>query len=306
MSRRILFFGNERIATGVTTEAPTLRALIQAGYEVAAVAVAQKDAGKSRSARELEIATVAEQHGIPVITPGKLSEAQDDFQKFDAEAAVLVAFGKIIPQAIIDIFPRGIINIHPSLLPKHRGPTPLESAILNGDTETGVSLMQLSAEMDAGPVYAQETVLLHGDETKQQLADQLLNIGKDMLIHYLPDILDGKLEPAEQDNTQATTDELISKENSELTFVDQTAEQLEREVRAHAGWPRRRAKIGTTEIIITSAHAHEAAGVPGTLNLDDGQLGVYAKEGLLVIDTLIPAGKKEMSAQAFLAGYKPK
>lgn len=305
MSSRILFFGNERIATGVNTEVPTLQALIQAGYEVAAVVVAQNDPGKSRKARQLEIATVAESHNIPVISPSKLSESVSDLASFKAEAAVLVAFGKIVPQTVINIFPRGIINIHPSLLPKHRGPTPIESVILNGDKETGVSLMQLSAEMDAGPVFAQETILLNGRETKQQLADQLLGIGKDMLMNYLPQILDGNLTPIRQKESDATYDNRIGKEEGVLDFVGKNAEQLEREVRAFAGWPRSRAKIGTTEAVITQAHAADTSGTPGTPLLDGTTLGIYAAEGALIIDSLIPAGKKEMPTQAFLAGYKP-
>lgn len=305
MAKKLLFFGNERIATGITTEAPTLHALVEAGYDVVAVIVAQNNTGKSRQARELEIAASAKRYGIPVITPGKLSDFKNDLQGLGAEAAVLVAFGKIIPQAIIDIFPKGIINIHPSLLPKHRGPTPLESVILNGEKETGVSLIQLTAGMDAGPLFAQETVLLHGDETKQQLADQLLNIGKDMLLHYLPDILDGTLESTAQDSRHASYDSRLNKEDGELDFVAKDALHLARAVRAHAGWPRSRAKIGTTEVIITCAHAVEASGVSGTLQLENGQLGIYAKEGALIIDRLIPAGKKEMPALAFLAGYSP-
>lgn len=303
MSKTILFFGNERIATGVFTTAPTLQALIAAGYNVAAVIVAQDQAGASRKGRQLEIAEVAKQHGIPLLSPAKLKEAADDLSRFRAEAAVLVAYGKIVPQEIIDLFPKGIINIHPSLLPKHRGPTPLESVLLNGEQETGVSLMRLSAKMDAGPIYAQETVLLSGDESKQALSQQLLAIGAAMVIQYLPDILNGSLQPAEQSETQATYDQKITKAAAELDF-QKPAEVLAREVRAYAGWPRSRAMIGTTEVIITKAHTEPTDGTPGTLWLDGKQLGIHAGNGVLIIDTLVPAGKKEMTASAFLAGYR--
>jgi len=304
MSNRILFFGNERLGTGVTTTAPTLQALLAAGYDVAAVIVAQNDLGRSRRQRELEITQVAALHHIPLLSPAKLSEARDELQAFGAQAAVLVAYGKIVPQSIIDLFPSGIINIHPSLLPKHRGPTPIESIILDGDKETGVSLMRLSAKMDAGPVYAQETVLLSGTETKPALAEQLLNVGKDMLIAYLPQILDGSLEPTGQANDEATYDKLLQRADSELDF-SKPAEQLEREIRAYAGWPRSRAMVGTTEVIITQAHTANEHGVAGTLRLDGNEMAMYCDNGLLVIDRLIPSGKKEMSATAFLAGYNP-
>jgi methionyl-tRNA formyltransferase len=305
MSKKILFFGNERLATGVTTAAPTLQALINAGYEVAAVVVAQGEIGKSRKPRDLEVARIAEGQGIPVIGPAKLDEAKDDIKKYGAEAAVLVAYGKIVPQAVIDLFPGGIINIHPSLLPKHRGPTPIEGVILEGTTETGVSLMRLTSQMDAGPVYDQQKVELRGDETKQFIADQLLDLGKDMLLERLPAILDGSLGGREQDDEHATYDTKITKEDTELDFVRKDAVRLAREVRAFAGWPRSRAMIGTTEVIVTEAHAENFNGTPGTMWLQPKRLGMHCKEGTLMIEKLLLPGKKEMPAQAFLAGYKP-
>lgn len=305
MSRKILFFGNERLGTGLVTTAPVLQALVGAGYEVAAVVVAQNDIGQSRKGRELEIGAVAAQLGIPVIVPPKLSEARDELAAYEAEAAVLVAYGKIVPQDIIDIFPRGIINIHPSLLPKHRGPIPLEGVILNGESETGVSLMRLAAAMDAGPVYVQQVQPLQGSETKQQLADRLINIGKDLLLTHLPAILGGVLEPVEQNDDEATYDKRIEKSASELDFT-KSATELEREIRAYAGWPRSRATIGTSEVIVTQAHVqNDANGAAGSLWIEGKQIGLYADKGLLIIDKLIPAGKKEMTAEGFIAGYKP-
>jgi methionyl-tRNA formyltransferase len=304
MADRILFFGNERLATGVTTTAPTLQGLIEAGYDVAAVVVAQGEIGKSRKPRQLEVAAVAEQHNIPVISPAQLSEAEDDLKKFKAEAAVLVAYGKLVPESVINLFPRGIINIHPSLLPKHRGPTPIEGIILEGEKETGVSIMKLVPKMDAGPIYVQQKVKFKGNETKQQMADALLALGKELLLLNLPNILNGSLPAREQDDEEASYDTKITKEDAELDF-HKTAERLAREVRANLGWPRSRAMIGTTEVIITEAHAEDFNGTAGTLWLQDQQLGVHCETGTLIIDKLIPPGKKEMPAAAFLAGYKP-
>jgi methionyl-tRNA formyltransferase len=302
--QRILFFGNERLATGVTTTAPTLQALIAAGYDVQAVVVAQSDLGSTRKPRPLEVAEVAAKHGIPLLTPAKLSDAEDDLKQYGAEAAILVAFGKIIPESTINIFPNGIINIHPSLLPKHRGPTPIESVIIEGEEVTGVSLMRLVARMDAGPIYAQQSVKLKGNETKQALADQLLALGSRMLLEHLPAILAGEIMPKVQEEIRATRDEKISKDATELDF-QQSAEQVVRQVRAYAGWPRSRAKIGTTEVIITEAHTTDINGTAGTLWMDSQELGVHCDSGTLIIDKLILPGKKEMTGAAFLAGYKP-
>jgi methionyl-tRNA formyltransferase len=300
---RLVFFGNERLATGVTTTAPVLQALVAAGYQVAAVVVSQAAGGQSRRARALEIETVAGQLGIPVIKPARLADIEDKLRDTQAQAGVLVAFGQLVPKSTIDLFPRGIINIHPSLLPKRRGSTPIEGTILDGDRETGVSLMRLAQKMDAGPLYAQEIVPLTGAETKQALTDLLLSSGKDLLIKHLPAILDGSAAVNPQDDDNATYNPQLDKSDSELDTT-QPAAQLERQVRAYAGWPRSRIKLGTTEVIVTAAHVMpDVNGTPGTLWLADKQLGVHCSEGTLVIDTLVPPGKREMTAAAFLAGY---
>lgn len=303
MLNKILFFGNERLGTGLSTTAPTLRALIEAGYEITGVVVAQNDSGKSRNARELEIVQVADKHGIPVFAPAKLSDIAEDLQAMEAEAAVLVAYGKMVPQSIIDLFPVGIINIHPSLLPKHRGSIPIESVILRGESETGVSLMQLVAKMDAGPVYKQQRISLHGDETKQALANRLQQLGVELLIKHLPDILDGSLQPQPQDDTAATYDERITKEQSQLDFT-RSATELERQVRAYTGWPRSRTTLGNIDCIITAAHVVAGEGSTGELWRDGMQIGIYCSQDILVFDTLLPAGKKEMPASSFIAGYQ--
>lgn len=303
MSNKIVFFGNERLATGLGTTVPTLRALIEYGYEITGVIVAQKELGNSRKSRDLEIVQVANANKIPVLSPAKLSEAVDEIAKLGAEIGVLVAYGKIVPQSIIDLFPHGIINIHPSLLPLHRGSTPIESVILNGDSETGVSVMQLSAGMDSGPIYSQTRIALDGTETKQALADKLLGIGKDMVVELLPKVLNGSLEPYNQDETQATYDKMIDKSAAQLDW-NKTADQLEREIRAYAVWPRNRTVINGIEVIITQSHVINGVGQSGNIWKDTKNIGFYTSDGILVIDRLIPIGKKEMDASSFLAGYR--
>jgi methionyl-tRNA formyltransferase len=307
MSKRILFFGNERLATGVVTTTPVLKSLLAAGYEVAAVIIAQDETGRSRQHRELEVAEVARNHNIPLLPFRKLPDHLAELADYQASAAVLVAYGKLVPAAVIDLFPRGIINVHPSLLPRHRGPTPLESVILEGDETTGVSLMELGVKMDTGRIFAQQTVPLSGHETKQALADQLSAIGSDMVMQYLPAILEGSLEPMAQDEAAATYDQLIKKQDGVIGPLDwaRPAVELERRVRAYAGWPRVRTTVGTTEVTLTAAHVETGQGTPGTLWLNGHQIGMHTSDGILSFNTLIPAGKKEMSAQAFLAGYRP-
>jgi methionyl-tRNA formyltransferase len=302
MSNRIVFFGNERRATGVNTTCPTLKALLDEGYDVVAV-VSNFERGTSRSARSLEIAEVAEKHQIPLLLPDKPSEVANELRAYGAEVAVLVAYGKIVPQSVIDIFPRGIVNIHPSLLPLHRGPTPLESVILDGSSKTGVSLMQLAKAMDAGPVFGQSEVELKGDETKQELADRLLEIGSQMVVELLPGILDSSVVALPQDDSRATYDELLTKDQGLIDW-DKPAKQLGREVRAYAEWPRSRATIGGKEVIVLEANVLDAKGKPGAVSVtEEKQLLVATSEGSLIIERLKPAGKNEMTAKEFLTGY---
>lgn len=299
---RVVFFGNERLATGVTSPAYTLLSLIEAGYDIAAV-VSHNEATASRKQRALEVAEVAKPHGIPVLLPAKPADIRDQLVALQADIGVLAAYGKIVPQSVIDIFPHGIINIHPSDLPKHRGPTPVESVILSGEPTTAVSVMRLVKAMDAGPVYGRAEFVLSGTETKQELADRLLDIGGSMITELLPGIIDGTLMAAPQLESAATYDSLITKDDGLLDF-GKPAVRLEREVRAYAEWPKSRTMVGDKEVVITKAHIIDGRGTTGELWRDSKEFGFYTSDGILVIDILKPAGKGEMSAAAFLAGYK--
>lgn len=301
-STTIVFFGNERLATGVQTTAPTLRALVEQGYNVRAL-VANHEMGQSRSARELEIASVAKAYHIPLLLPDKPSSILKDLKSVQADIGVLVAYGKIIPDSVINLFPKGIINIHPSLLPLHRGPTPIESVILNGETETGVSIMQLAHDMDAGPVYGQSVITLHGNESKQTLADKLLETGAGMLIELLPEILSGSVVALPQDNARATYDSLIRKAAGLIDW-HKPAVQIEREIRAYLEWPKSRTEIGSIDTVITHAKVVPHTGIPGTVTMHNKELVVACGQDSLMITKLKPAGKNEMTAEAFLAGYR--
>jgi methionyl-tRNA formyltransferase len=299
---RLVFFGNERLATGVVTKALTLKSLLDRGYEVTAVVVNQ-DAARSRSKRSLEIESVAQEHRVPVLLPSSLDEIKTQLTDHRAAAGVLVAYGKIVPRSIIDLFPAGIINLHPSLLPLHRGPTPIEQTILDSPAKTGISIMKLTSKMDAGPLFAQTEIALTGSETKQALADRLLEAGSRLLIERLPEILSGIAQPAPQDDTKATYCTLISKTDGLIDWHS-SAVQIEREIRAYAGWPGSRTTLAGKDIIITGASLIKENGTPGHVVAKDRRLLVYCGKDALLIEKLKPAGKKEMAAAEFLAGHK--
>lgn len=293
--KTLVFFGNERLVSGLDrSNTPVLRALIKAGYTVAAIVSHHTD-GVSRSNRKLEVADIAKQHNIPLLLPKRPSEIIDQLKAYNADAAILAAYGRIIPQSILDIFPKGIINIHPSLLPKYRGPTPIESAIINGDLQTGVSIMQLTAGMDEGPIYGQVIIPLEGDENKFELHDTLAAAGANKLIEILPAVLDGTLHPTPQNSNNASYCALITKSDSLLSPELHTAAELERKIRAHLGYPKTKTEINGYNITITKASVTKE-------HLTD--LDIACKDDMVLsIDELVAPNGKRMSAEAFLRGY---
>lgn len=302
MNKRIVFFGNERLVSGLeSTDAPILRGLIERGYQVVAVVSHYSDS-KSRNQRPLEVAEIAKKHDIPLYLPARPSEISDEIRSLKPDAAVLVAYGRIISQAVIDLFPLGIINIHPSLLPEFRGPTPIETAILNGATTTGVSIMKLSAGMDDGPVFAQQEITIAND-TKQELYSKVVDSSTALLFSVLPSILDGTLQPKAQNDAKATYSKLIEKSDGIIDW-NKPAVAIERQIRAYAGWPQSKTTLAGIDIVITQASVNELSLQVGTIDVGKNRLTVGTGDKSLDILTLKPAGKKEMPVQAFLSGYR--
>lgn len=306
-TKKIVYFGNERLISGLDkTDAPILQGLIARGYDVVAV-VSHHSLSNSRNQRELEVAEIAKEHGIPVLLPARPSDIIDELRTFGADVAVLAAYGRIISQQVIDLFPLGIVNIHPSLLPQYRGPTPIESSILGGDTQTGVSIMQLSAGMDEGPVYAQRSLAVADTVKKFDLYAQIVGLSTALFFDVFPSILDGSLQPTPQNGSDATYSQLIQKSDGTIDW-NKGAQRIEREIRAYQGWPQSRTTLGKVEVIVTAATVvqRESNLAPGELKLNETatSLLVGTSNGDIQIDAIKPLGKKEMPIQAFLAGYK--
>lgn len=272
-SKTVVFFGNEKLATGLAAPEPVIKeAIRKAGFEIEQI----------------------------VTGPPK------SLQQHSSQIAVLAAYGHIVSSSLLEQFPLGIINVHPSLLPQYRGPTPIEQAILDGVTKTGVSIMKLSSRMDEGPLYKQKTIHLHGTESKAELTSQLQQLGADLIYEVLPLIVSGALKPRQQPHPQrATYSRKLVKEDGIIDW-QKPAEVIERELRAYLGWPGSRTVLFDKEVTITEAIVAEGKGTPGTLHFTKKELLVYCGKGALNIKTLKPAGKKEMDVVAFLAGYSPR
>lgn len=322
----IVFFGTEDFS------ARSLEALIANGFNVVAVVTKPDSArGRNRQLSSPLVKQIADEHKIAVLQPNKLdddfieqltktvehrsavfeeetlSEVQADkssetvyssesSRKGTSMQGVLVSYGKILPKSVLNLFPDGIINVHPSLLPKYRGPSPIESAILNGDEQTGVTIMRLSEEMDAGPLYQQRTHLLNGAETKPELYNDLANLGAQLLVETLPSIQSGQLLPVAQDDEHATYCSLLNKNDGLMDPEHKTAERLEREVRAYLGYPKSRIIVGGHEIVVTdSAVVNEQK--------DDALVITCKDSSLLEITGLIAPSGRYMSGQDFRRGY---
>lgn len=290
---KIVFFGTEDYSL------VTLKALVESGVQIAAVVTKPDSArGRGRKLTQPPVKTYALEHNIEVWQPLKLRDITENIEKLQPVAGALVAYGKIIPQSTINLFTPGIINIHPSLLPLWRGPSPIEAAISNQDSKTGVTIMQLEAGMDSGPIYAQTEVQLNGSEAKLELYDQLFSLGSQMLIENLDDILTGKLKPTAQDHTKATYCHLLSKDDSLLEPEKLTATQADAKVRAHLGFPRSRIVFRDLTLIVTKTHVSKEQKSPLDLKCRD--------DNYLNIDELIAPSGKTMTAEAFLRGYAAK
>ena len=286
----IVFFGTEDFSLF------SLRALVEAGFPVSLV-ITKPDTKRGRGGKTASPAVklFAIEHGIAVLQPHKLSEITDAVQRLNRPAGVLVSYGKIIPQAVIDLFSPGIINVHPSLLPLYRGPSPIESAIANRDAKTGVTLMQLSKAMDAGPLYYQVPYALDQTETRPELYQTLGQLGANILVQQLPAILSGSLQPTPQNDAEATYCQLLTKESSHLDLTSLTAGQAEARIRAHLGFPRSRDRVGDYDLIVTKAHAVMDAKTPLDLACQNG--------AFLAVDELVAPSGRTVTAAEFLRGH---
>lgn len=298
---RLVFFGTDAFSV------PSLARLFADNWNiVAAVTKPDRQTGRGRELSIPAVKRVTLTKGVPVLQPDKLTTIKAELESLHVDAGIVVSYGKIIPPSILKLFPKGLINVHASLLPRYRGASPIEAALLNGDKVTGVTLMQIDAGLDTGPTYASAEFPLKGHETRQQLYEQLSDLGAELLAVNLPAILDGSLPIKPQDSSKASTTGLLTKQQGHIHWLD-SAQQIERKVRAYLGWPGTFTKFSHIEIIITAAHAaptDPAAPGPGKpYKTATGDLAIACGTGTLIIDRLKPAGKRDMTGREFLAGH---
>ena len=282
---------------------PSLRALASS-YNVAGV-VTQPDraSGRGRELKAPPVKTLALELGIPLIQPEKLRqpEAMEQLRLWNPDLIVVAAFGQILRKEVLDLPRYGCINVHASLLPRWRGAAPINAAILHGDKETGVTIMQMDVGLDTGPMLSQRSIRLTSDDTAGSVFEKLSHLGAELLLETLPDYLAGKLTPIPQPEAGVTYAPMLKKEEGRLDF-NQLAAELERRVRAFHPWPGAFMDLDGMPLKVHRARVEAGdAGVGQRLIVQD-QPAVGARAGILVLEEVQPAGKRPMSGKAFLAG----
>jgi methionyl-tRNA formyltransferase len=303
---RIVFFGGTPLLS-----LPCLQALVEDGdIEVAAV-VLQPDRpiGRRKELIPTPVKQYARKMDIPVLQPAKLKGNEvflHALADIDPVVFVIVAYGRIIPQAILDLAPKGSLNVHPSLLPKYRGPSPVNAAIAAGDDETGVSIMLVDDKMDHGPLLAQQTIPLSKTSTTPDILSKSGTIGAPLLLSCLKSYLSGEIIPWEQTHDEATICKMLSREDGRIDWND-AAEFIDQKRRAYMPWP----GIFTTishdgQEKLLKLHAFEISDrkiAPSSIEIIEGELYIGTASLALQISELQPEGKSKMEVEAFLNGY---
>jgi methionyl-tRNA formyltransferase len=296
---RIIYAGSPDFAV------PALRALQDSPHQVVAVLTQpDKPAGRGRKLTACPVKTAAEQAGLRVLQPESLRESllQAQLKALTADLFVVAAYGQLLPPEVLSIPRVACVNLHASLLPRWRGASPIQTAILNGDTHTGVSLMQMEAGLDTGPVYATVSTPIQADDTGGSMHDRLAGLGADLLMQHIDAVLEGRLLPEPQPDAGACHAPRIAKADGRIDWR-QTAVEIDRQIRAFNPWPVAQTTLGDEPLRCWMSAVGDSGGDtqnPGkVLGLDDGALQVQTGDGILLLQSLQLPGRKPVSGQQF-------
>lgn len=298
---KIVFMGSPDIAV------PTLRALAAEYNVVGVVTQPDREAGRGKKIVMPAVKTAALELGIPVIQPEKMKQpgVVEQLEAWNADMIVVMAFGKILRSWLLDMPKYGCLNVHASLLPRWRGASPIQAAILNGDAQSGVTIMQMDPGMDTGPMLSVRALDIAPDDTTGTLSDKLAELGAELLMETIPGYLDGSIRPQAQPEEGMTYTGLISKSDGLMDFT-QSVCSLECKVRAFDPWPSAFFMLGENSIKVLKAHIEENPdGLPAGTHLVFRKFpAIAAADGILVLDEVQAPGKKPMPGSAFLSGCR--
>ncbi|MBK8987939.1 MAG: methionyl-tRNA formyltransferase [Chloroflexi bacterium] len=301
MCSKIVFMGTPDFSV------PGLKVLIQTQTVVGVVTQPDRPAGRGQQLRPSPVKAVAEAAGIPVYQPKSLrsEEAAAPLRDWQPDLIVVAAFGQILRPHVLDLPPHGCVNVHASLLPRWRGASPIQHALMAGDAETGVCLMRMDPGLDTGPVFTCRATPIGPDDTAVTLHDRLAQLGADLLAEHLAAIIAGRLTATPQDNALATYAPMIQKEDGRLHWT-QPAAELDRRIRALTPWPGAYAiwQGQPLKILAARPSAQSAAGAPGLVFQGEmaGTAVVATGAGSLQLHTVQLAGKRALDMAEFLRG----
>jgi methionyl-tRNA formyltransferase len=293
---KLVFLGTPAFAV------PTLEAMVRAGHEAAVLTQPDRPRGRGQHAAPTPVKQAAMTLGLPVYQPERVRrpEAVEYLRGIGAEAMVVVGYGQIIPQNVIDLAPRGIINVHASLLPKYRGAGPIQWAIVNGETVTGVTTMRIDAGLDTGDMLLKAETPLDPEENAIELGNRLAVLGADLLVETLAKL--DTIVPEKQDATQATLAPLLKKEDGRIDWT-QPAAALHNRIRGLQPWPGAQTMFRGLTLHIWKSRVAEGNGTPGAV-LGTRPLRIASGEGALELLDVQLEGRKRMSADAFVNGHR--
>lgn len=298
---RVLFFGTAALAV------PSLQKLHADGFEIIGVVTQpDKPVGRKQKLTPSPVKKAAQELGIPVFEPTTLKDeaAQKTLSELKPDVIVVVAYGKIIPPWLLELPKLGAINVHPSLLPKYRGASPLPASIVHGDTETGVTIMLMDEELDHGPILSQEKIALTGTETGETISKQLAEHGATQLSKTLKDFVDGNITPKEQDHGAATYTEILTRDHGKIDWT-KSAVEIERMIRAYTPWPGAWTTLDgkRLKVMVTRIYDGKNMDVCGTIwKTENGELAGATKTSGLVLVTVQPEGGTVMTGEDFARG----
>ncbi|MEZ4389834.1 MAG: methionyl-tRNA formyltransferase [Polyangiales bacterium] len=300
---RAVFFGTPSFAV------PCLAALTEVAEVVAAVCQPDKPAGRGNVLTAPPVKRWAEEHGIPVHQPVKLRDGAFAtwLRGLAPDLAVVVAYGRILPVDVLTAPRLGCVNVHASVLPKHRGAAPINWAILRGDDETGVTLMQMDEGLDTGPMLALRRTPIGLDDTAPELSLRLQALGAELIRDELPRLVSGALHPVAQNGAEATHAPLLTKEMAKIDWR-RGAREVHDQVRGLQPWPGASTTLGARRLIVCATRLDQApatlGGAPGeVVAVRDGRIWVATGAGLVALTEVQLEGKKRMPTREFLVGH---